>query len=210
MRDDSQQNHLQPQLVPIADDDPHRADHELLVAFQRSLTLQNFKGDFGGNEFFEAMTQLPPSRTVDLIVTALARLAYFEANPPADGTVERLNISRGTFPLYILVKTFLAKPMELTSEDMERLMECGIGFRDSVFGYKFPMASFLLQLEQFESNTDLMAKWQPQFRQLRQNLSPTFCANVGADYHYGGNRAMQKLAEILGTQLPDFLERGDA
>ncbi|MBW3637899.1 MAG: hypothetical protein KY445_15760, partial [Armatimonadetes bacterium] len=210
MRDDWGQNFLQPQQVPVDADDPRRADHELLFAFQSSLRVRESQGDFAGNELFEAMAQLSPSRRIDLIETALARIRYAQANPGASGGPDWMNIYQGTFPLHTLIKNLMARFTKLQPEEMERLLDLAIEAHAGAANYQFPTDDLLQKLEQFEKSADLIEKWRPRFRLLRQSLSTNFIANVGANYHYGSNGALQKLATLLGTQIPDFLETGDA
>ena len=210
MRDDWGQQFLEPEQVPVDENDPRKADHELLLEFQKSLRLRECQENFAGNWLFEQMLQLPPVRRIDLIETAQVRIRYTMSKPLDLGTPQGMSNYQGTFPLKVLVKRFLDSPIKLEDCEMERLMTLAARGEADSTSASFPVGSLLIQIEQFRDRPELMAKWRPLFCELRQKLSSRFISNVGSKYKYGGNTAMQGFAELLGTQVEGFLERGDA
>ena len=201
---------LQPERVPVEENDPHRGDHELLFAFQSSLILQQSQGEFADNFIFQEMNKLPPAHRVELIEIALARIAYTRARRLDYRIAEDLQAHQGTFPLVALIKVWMDEPMLLKAAQMERLMDLSLQKSGDIYSHPLPIARLLPQLRQFADDAELLQQWQPRFRQLRQALSPSFITNLGPqDSPYIGNAAMCFFRDLLGQQSPDFLERGD-
>jgi hypothetical protein len=207
MRD--QQSFLRPQEVPVEEGDPRRADHELLFEFQKSLRLSQVHGDLSGNYLFEQMLQLPPARCIDLMEVAQARIDYTSAQRIDYGTEEGVGHYQGLFPLRTLIMRFLDRPLKLDAPDMERMLTQAIHALTTA-DYHFPTDKLVAHLDQFKGQPEVIARWHPHLREIRQLLSPSFISNAGGRYQYGGNKAMAGLAELLGGQVEGFVERGDA
>jgi len=199
--------------LSMDDNDPAKADYELLAEFQQSMADGKYNASLAGNSLFEEMLKWPANRRVDIIVRAweLIKQAWTPAIDyvePEDG-----NTTQCVFALNQLTRHFLAHPMEPDATDMERLIVLSLeDIRPPAgWGGGFPTGSLVPFISVFRTQEPAaLQRWQPHLRAMRQQLSGEFSANMGPDYHYGSNSAVQQLAELMETQIDSFVERGDA
>ncbi len=107
------------------------------------------------------------------------------------------------------VNFLIKQDFKLSQSDYEELFERCHGV-NTLFRGRFNLAHGLVeQLKSFQLTPELSVKWRPIFCELRQMFSPAFSPNYG-DFEWSPVPPMNYLAELLGEQIPDFLERGDA
>ncbi len=83
--------------------------------------------------------------------------------------------------------------------------------RLNMSGYGIALERLLFaQTEQFKLNAPLDAFWKNCISQLRESLSPTWCAGEDETYRYGSNSTMFQIRRLLDQTSDIGLERGDA
>jgi hypothetical protein len=200
---------LDPDLIPVDNNDPRKADHILIYELQHGITKLKDKDNAAENWLVDRLLALPANRRIDLIELTLFRSQYLRSN--LINTPEQIrSASRAISAMNTLLKMLLDDIVAETEEDKLRLVKLAIAYYSKEYNEGFPLRgiiAFLIRLEPPFPNTQ---EWQTALSQLRQDLGGDYAANSPSIYHYCSNQALHRLGELLGQGIENFLERGDA
>lgn len=201
---------LDPDLIPVDDNDPHKADHILLHELQHGITKLKDKDNAAENWLVDRLLALPANRRIDLIEIALFRSQYLRSNLINFTAEQTRSAYRALSAMNTVIEMLLADIVAEAEDDKLRLVNLAIANYSKEYGEGFPLRGINAFLAKFEPPFPATPEWRNSLSQLRQALSSNFVANLGPTYHYGSNQSLHCLSELLGQGIENFLERGDA
>jgi len=201
---------IEPDLIPVDENDPHKADHILIHELQHGITKLKEKDNAAENWLVGKLLALPANRRIDLIEITLFRSQYLRSNLTNLTPEQVRSVYRTLGSMTRVIDILLADIIAETEDDKLRLVNLAIANYSKEYGEGFPLRGIIAFLIRFEPPFPNTQEWRTALSQLRQDLGGDYAANSPSIYHYCSNQALHRLSELLGQRIENFLERGDA